>query len=124
MIVKKDGKMNKLYGKKLTAELAKRKLTRNIRLKHRISMREAAIAKGLTCSEYCQYERGEDICPHKKFEKVLVGVHPPFLVIEQCVKCHQSKIVGKLSEVSEDVLIEAFNNTIKNLKPNEKVEAT
>ena len=81
--------MAKLYGKELDDELAKRKKVRENRLNNRITLRIAAKNNdmGLTSSEYCGWENGEDVCPHEKYEPMIGGIHPPFLVFDRCVKC-------------------------------------
>ena len=106
----------KLYGKELDAELAIRKRSRDERIKQHLTAHKAAKIRGIKPSEILAYERGEDVCPHEKFKKMLGGVHKPFLLLNICEKCGKPEIVGKIeSEKDCDEykieLEEALKNT-------------
>jgi hypothetical protein len=115
----------KLYGEELDKELAKRAQAKEDRRNQKLTLREASRIigekMGLTPMEYVEYEEGQDVCPHKVYEKVFGGIHPPFFIIERCKKCGKSSIlrkieVGDLDDKNEDVkeaLKEAFENTFK-----------
>ena len=83
-----------------------------------MKIRQAAKDRGILASELVAWEHGQDICPHEKFEKVIGGVHKPFLVLEVCVKCHHTNILGNVLELGTDnpLVIEAFETTKKKMK--------
>jgi len=112
----------KLYGEELDRELAVRKKAREKRLDNRITLRQASKNNdmGLTPSEYCEWERGSDVCPHEEVEKSIAGFHPPFLLMEVCKKCRHPNILAKIEdeddwEKNKEALEEAFENCKRNL---------
>ena len=95
----------KLTGKKLDIELAKRYQAREARLNKRLTLRKASeiIGKemGMTPEEYMDWEKGYDICPHKKYKETLGGI-PPEFVMKCCIKCGKTVIVKKLMPLCSD----------------------
>ena len=91
----------KLYGDELDIELAKRKVAKDIRKEERKTLRARAKELEMDPSEYCDWERGSDVCPHEEYEKSLVGIHRPFFLMKTCIKCGKPNIIAKL-ETEED----------------------
>lgn len=107
----------KLYGKELDDELVLRRKAKEDRITNKMTLRNAAKHNniGLSLSEYCEWERGSDVCPHEKWEKSIGGVHPPFLLLERCVKCGKINILTKIEnekewEENKNSIEEAFEN--------------
>jgi len=109
----------KLYGEELDKELAKRDQAREDRLNQKLTLREASkvigAKMGLSPLEYIEWERGVDVCPHEKYEKTICGFHEPFILVETCTKCRNTKIIKKIEDKDWDekneVMKEAFKNT-------------
>ena len=91
----------KLYGKDLDKELEVRKEAKDKRRDEKKTFRDKAKEKGITPSEYLDWESGKDICSHEEYKKTIVGIHKPYLLIEMCVKCKDSRVIAKI-ETEED----------------------
>lgn len=77
----------KLYGKKLNAELAKRKKSKEERRAQGLSIRIAAKQRGISVTELLAFEYGYDCCPHKEWKDQVVGFPMPKLIFKACKKC-------------------------------------
>ena len=110
--------MKLLYGDELDKELAKRKVAKQIRLDKKLTLREAAKTNtmGLTLSEYCDWENGYDVSPHEKRELLLGCIHPPFIVMNKCIKCGHIENIGLEDEVPKEILEEAFQNSQRKIQ--------
>jgi len=87
----------KLYGKELQEELDKRRIHSIIRKSDRKSLREGANELGMDLLEYLDWEYGKDICPHEESHTVVVGFHPPFLLVDMCTVCNRTKTITKIN---------------------------
>lgn len=107
--------MNKLQGKDLDNELAKRAQVRKNRLFHRISLKEASLNNNMNLNEYMEYEFGYDICPHKKYEDSIGGMPFPKLILKRCKKCGMvdCKSIEKVSEKNIVRTFKAFKKSTK-----------
>jgi len=105
--------MMKLTGKKLNAELKKRKSIKEERQNQHKTLRVRAKELNMDVIAYSAYENGYDIYPHKKYKKILGGI-PPNFVIEICDKCGCVKTMKKLKfdflSAGDSDLNEAFEN--------------
>ena len=52
-----------------------------------MTLRNAAKSLGIKLSQYLDYQRGADVCPHEYFKKQIAGCHPPLIVLDSCCKC-------------------------------------
>ena len=90
----------KLYGKELDDELARRKQAKEERRSQRLTLRAAALARGLDPSEIVAYENGEDVCPHEKYIDQIGGFPVPVFIMKICEKCHKM-LEGSMEKASE-----------------------
>lgn len=79
----------KLYGKELNDELAKRAQAKEERRAQGLTLRAAALARGVDPSEIISYENGQDICHHKKWIDQVGGFPIPKFVLKVCAKCNK-----------------------------------
>jgi hypothetical protein len=112
----------KLSGKELDEELARRKKIREENREKKLTLRQAAKTNdmGLSASEYCAWIYGYDVCPHEEREKSLGNIHPPFLVLNRCTKCGHIEIIGKEKDVPKEILEEAFQNSQRKIREQER----
>jgi len=102
-----------LTGKKLDDELKYREKVIELRRSKRISVHKKAKELGISVSDVLDYEYGYDICPHKKYKKIIAGVHPPFFIVKRCEKCGKIETAEKFEKASEKDQDEVFYNTFK-----------
>ena len=77
----------KLYGKELDDELARRNQAKEERRAQRLTLRAAALARGVDPSEITAYENGRDVCPHEKWIDQVGGFPIPKFILRICAKC-------------------------------------